>query len=62
MLGATADVSQADHGKTLTATIDVDFPYGDEADNASKETVLDLSDYAVTLTQKPLTQKPASGS
>lgn len=44
------EITEANHGDTLTATIVLDFPYGVE-DNDSQGESVNLSDYVVTATQ-----------
>lgn len=44
------EITEANDGDTLTATIVLDFPYGVE-DNSSQGDSVDLSDYVVTATQ-----------
>lgn len=45
------EITSADDGETLAATIGVDFPFGTSADNATQTLSLDLSDVKVALTQ-----------
>lgn len=44
-------ITAANDGDVVTATITVDFPFGEAADNSSQQKTLNLTDYAVTLTQ-----------
>src|SRR5690606_2430497 len=48
---AVTEISEADHGETLTATISVTLPLGATVDNTSKTQTATLSDYVVTATQ-----------
>lgn len=45
------EITEANDGDVLTATIVLDFPYGATADNSSQGDQLNLSDYVVTATQ-----------
>ncbi|MFO6453835.1 MULTISPECIES: alternate-type signal peptide domain-containing protein [unclassified Aeromicrobium] len=55
LVGGTApagnQITSADDGETLAATLNVDFPFGTSADNSTQTLTLDLSDVKVALTQ-----------